>query len=86
MWLTGSGSSSSAFPYSRLTASRIELNALPVLLLVESEDARLWYQQETIEQIWSARALERQTSKLYYERLLSSHDRAAVQQDDTGAR
>ncbi|PMR71705.1 PDDEXK nuclease domain-containing protein [Halomonas heilongjiangensis] len=52
-----------------------------VLLRVESEEARRWYQQEAIEQGWSARALERQISKLYYERLLSSHDRPAVQQE-----
>jgi predicted nuclease of restriction endonuclease-like (RecB) superfamily len=46
---------------------------------VENPDARSWYQQEAIEQYWSARALERQIDKLYYERLLSSQDQAPVQ-------
>lgn len=46
---------------------------------MDNLNARSWYQQEAIEQHWSARALERQISKLYYERLLSSRDKAAVQ-------
>jgi predicted nuclease of restriction endonuclease-like (RecB) superfamily len=41
--------------------------------------ARSWYQQEAIQQHWSVRALDRQISKLYYERLLSSQNKAAVQ-------
>lgn len=41
----------------------------------ENASARLWYQQEAIQQGWSVRALERQISTLYYERLLSNQDR-----------
>jgi predicted nuclease of restriction endonuclease-like (RecB) superfamily len=33
---------------------------------------------EAIRQNWSSRALERQISTLYYERLLASQDKAAV--------
>lgn len=39
---------------------------------IENKQARLWYMNEAIEQNWSVRALQRQISKLYYERLLSS--------------
>jgi len=44
------------------------------LLRVENPKARAWYEQEAIGQCWSARALDRQINKLYYERLLSSDD------------
>ena len=49
------------------------------LLRVESDSARLWYMQEAAEQNWSTRALERQIGTLYYERLLASQDRRAVE-------
>jgi predicted nuclease of restriction endonuclease-like (RecB) superfamily len=45
-----------------------------ILMRVEDEQAREWYANETIAQNWSSRALERQVSRLYYERLLSSKD------------
>jgi len=51
------------------------------LLRVESEAARLWYLREAAEQNWSTRALERQIGTLYYERLLASQDRRAVEQE-----
>jgi predicted nuclease of restriction endonuclease-like (RecB) superfamily len=70
-----------AFPIRDAVRLELSWTHYRVLLRVESEEARRWYQQEAIEQGWSARALERQISKLYYERLLSSHDRAAVQQE-----
>jgi len=48
------------------------------LIRIENPKARAWYQQEAIEHSWSARALDRQISKLYYERLLSSHDSTSL--------
>ena len=52
-----------------------------LLLRVESESARRWYMDEAARQNWSTRALERQVGTLYYERLLSSSDRAAVERE-----
>lgn len=52
-----------------------------LLIRVENPKAREWYMQETMDQNWSARALERQIGVLYYERLLASQDRAAVEQE-----
>jgi predicted nuclease of restriction endonuclease-like (RecB) superfamily len=49
------------------------------LLRVDSESARQWYMHEAANQNWSSRALERQTNTLYYERLLASQDKAAVE-------
>lgn len=48
------------------------------LLRVENPRAREWYAQEAVSQNWSARALDRQISVLYYERLLSSQDKNTV--------
>ncbi len=49
-----------------------------ILLRVENPQARNWYAEEAIAQNWSSRALERQISVLYYERLLSSKESASV--------
>lgn len=49
-----------------------------LLLRVDDATARHWYMNETASQNWSTRALERQIGTLYYERLLSSQDKAAV--------
>jgi len=51
------------------------------LFVVENVGARNWYLQEAIDQNWSVRALERQISVLYYERLLKSQDQAVVKQE-----
>ena len=48
------------------------------LIRIENTDAREWYIKESIENNWSARALDRQVSKLYYERLLSSKEKLPV--------
>lgn len=49
------------------------------LLKLDNPKARAWYMHEAADQNWSTRALERQIGTLYYERLLASQDRAAVQ-------
>ena len=51
------------------------------LLRVEQEQARHWYMNETAEQNWSTRALDRQIGTLYYERLLASQDREPLRQE-----
>lgn len=52
-----------------------------LLMKVEDIEARNFYIQESINQNWSVRALDRQISTLYYERLLSSQDKLAIQQE-----
>lgn len=51
------------------------------LLRVEDDHARRWYMNESAIQNWSSRALERQINTLYYERLLTSRDRPAIEQE-----
>ncbi|MDZ7922599.1 MAG: PDDEXK nuclease domain-containing protein [Marinagarivorans sp.] len=52
-----------------------------LLARIGNPNARAWYQREVISQAWSVRALERQIGTLYYERLLSSKDKAPVEQE-----
>ena len=49
-----------------------------VLMRVKDQVARDWYANEAINQGWTVAALDRQVSTLFYERLLSSQDQAAV--------
>ena len=48
------------------------------LINVENEDARIWYMNEAANSMWSTRQLDRQISTLYYDRLLTSHDKKIV--------
>ena len=65
------------------TAVRSELTwtHYRILMRVDNAKAREWYLLESIERNWSARSLERQIDKLYYERLLASKDKAPVIQE-----
>ncbi len=67
-----------AFPICDALRHELSWTHYRTLLRVESETARTWYMKEAATQNWSSRALERQVSTLYYERLLASQDRAAV--------
>lgn len=48
------------------------------LMRVESENARDFYETESVRCGWDKRALERQISTLFYERLLKSGDKSAM--------
>ena len=48
------------------------------LISVESEAARTYYMNEAADQNWSTRTLERQINSLYFERLLSSKNKTAL--------
>jgi len=49
-----------------------------ILMRVEKEEARAFYEEEAIKGNWSTRELERQKNSLYYERLLVSKDKKAM--------
>lgn len=68
-----------AFPKCDALRHELSWTHYRVLTRVESEEARLWYMREAAAQNWSSRALERQIGTLYYERLLLSQDKAAVE-------
>ncbi len=48
------------------------------LLQVEDENARTWYEKETLEQTWNVRTLQRNVSSQYYYRLLKSQVKEPV--------
>ncbi|MFC7418827.1 YhcG family protein [Iodobacter arcticus] len=66
-----------------LSAARRELRWTHYKTLIRIADpiAREWYANEAASQGWSTRALDRQVSTLFYERLLSSQDQAAVRSE-----
>ena len=66
------------FPICDTVCRELSWSHYRLLMRIEDSKARAWYMQQTLEHHWSVRALERQISKLYYERLLSSQDTAPV--------
>jgi predicted nuclease of restriction endonuclease-like (RecB) superfamily len=54
-----------------------------LLMRIENPKARVWYLNEAASQGWNVRALERQIGTLFYERLLSSQDKGALQHEAT---
>lgn len=67
-----------SFPIRNSVRSELSWTHYRVLLRIENLNARNWYVEEAISQNWSVRALERQIGVLYYERLLSSKEKAPV--------
>jgi predicted nuclease of restriction endonuclease-like (RecB) superfamily len=68
-----------AFPIRDAVRHELSWTHYRSLLKVESSAAREWYIAKTVQENWSTRALERQVSTLYYERLLATSDKAAVE-------
>ena len=68
-----------AFPILNAVRAELSWTHYRLLLRVETPAARQWYADEAVAQHWSTRALERQIGTLYYERLLASQDKPAVQ-------
>ena len=66
------------FPIQDSVSLKLSSTHYRTLMRIENQNARDWYIKETIENHWSVRALERQISVLYYERLLSSSDKTAL--------
>ena len=55
-----------------------------MLMRVKNPLARTWYANEAATQNWSVRALDRQISTLYYERLLGSQKQDGVREEAVG--
>jgi len=49
-----------------------------MLMRIENEKARLFYEEEAIAGAWSKRQLERQINSLFYERILASKDKKGM--------
>ena len=70
-----------AFPMCDALRHELSWTHYRLLLRVDAPAARQWYMDEAARQNWSTRVLERQIGSLYYERLLSSQDQAALLQE-----
>jgi len=68
-----------AFPIREAVSLELSWTHYNVLARVENQLAREWYLREAISQNWSSRALDRQIGVLYYERLLASNQKSAVE-------
>lgn len=49
-----------------------------LLMRIADENARVFYTEECVKAAWSVRQLERQIHTMYYQRMLSSQDKASV--------
>jgi predicted nuclease of restriction endonuclease-like (RecB) superfamily len=73
-----------AFPIRDALRPELSWTHYRMLLRVDSDSARQWYMNEAPGQGWTTRSLERQISTLYYERLLATSDRPAVENEARG--
>lgn len=69
------------YPIRQTLSAELGWSQYCILMRLENAKAKEWYAKECVEQGWSARALERQIGVLYYERLLASKDKAAVEHE-----
>ena len=70
-----------AFPIRDAVRHELSWTHYRALIRVESEMARAWYAEEAVMQNWSSRALDRQISSMYYDRLVLSKDKQAVRDE-----
>jgi hypothetical protein len=70
-----------AFPIRDALRHELSWTHYRTLLKVEQEAARTLYMTEAATQSWTTRTLERQINTPYYERLLATSDRQAVEQE-----
>jgi len=66
------------FPNGHALRDELSWTHYRLLMRVDNKKARNFYLEEAVKAQWSTRQLERQINTLFYERLLSSHDRQGV--------
>lgn len=71
----------SAFPIRDALRHELSWTHYRSMLKVENEIARMWYMNETANEGWSSRQLDRQISVLYYDRILASKDKEDVKSE-----
>lgn len=67
-----------AFPNRHTLCDDLSWSHYRVLMRVEDERARKFYEEESVKSGWSVRQLERQIGTFYYERLLASRDKESI--------
>lgn len=69
------------YPNWNAVSTKLSWTHYRTLFRIEKDEVRQWYMQESIANNWSARALDRQISSLYYERLISSKEKIPVENE-----
>ncbi len=69
------------YPIVNSLRSQLTWTHYRLLLKVQNKSARAFYEEETIKSGWNTRALDRQINAFYFERLLSSADKNAVENE-----
>ena len=70
-----------AFPNRHTLCDELSWSHYRLLMRVENEKKRSFYAEECVKSGWSVRQLERQIGTFYYERLLASQDKEAVEKE-----
>ena len=70
-----------AFPNRHTLCDELSWSHYRLLMRVENEKTRSFYVEECVKSGWSVRQLERQIGTFYYERLLASQDKEAVEKE-----
>ncbi len=66
------------FPKRYTLCSELSWSHYRLLMRIDNEDRRNFYQEECIKSRWSVRQLERQINTMYYDRMLASSDKVSV--------
>ena len=69
------------FPIGHAVRDQLSWTHYRSLLKVANKEARNFYIEECTKENWSSRQLDRQINTLFYERLLSSHDKRTVKEE-----
>lgn len=72
---------SSELQIRQTVSDQLSWSHFSLLMRVENAKAREFYMKETVLQNWSVRALDRQISTLYFERIISSRDQSPVKKE-----
>jgi predicted nuclease of restriction endonuclease-like (RecB) superfamily len=65
----------------RTVCAVLKWSHIKLIMRVSNKEAQQWYLKEAAQQNWSVRTLDRNISTLYYQRLLSSHEKESVQKE-----
>lgn len=66
------------FPKRYTLCSELSWSHYRLLMRIDHEERRTFYQEECVKSRWSVRQLERQINTLYYDRILASKDKEKV--------
>jgi len=70
-----------SYPIRQTLSAELSWSHYQALMRVANEERRTFYSTEAVKSAWSVRQLERQINSLFYERLLASQNKKAVENE-----